>query len=292
MLGRRVSAKDSLYLLAFLAAGLLFAFSVVHSGGILPASCMVQAHADDTVTDTGTQPEGTIEPTDNETDDATAEPVAPMTIVQAVGNEVKVGDMVVLRIRTTAGGLTPAERAMVIAQRLSDLVNSDQPLKPEDVHAGMMDGEAVVMGGETLIITADPEHAAMNGTTPEGLANIWATNIAEALGGDPGASMIPATIQTPVSEQAVEAQEWEPREPYRDKEVPIISVGRGFRVGIARVTGPDSQVSKVQAVAQIESNLSSFGDVEIYVPISTKVPGKTLDRVNECAVVGLADIGL
>ena len=67
-------------------------------------------------------------------------------------------------------------------------------------------------------------------------------------------------------------------------------MGRGIRVGMARVAGPRSKVGQVQAVAQIESRLSEFGDVEIYVPISTQVPGKSLDRVNECAVVGLADL--
>ena len=102
---------------------------------------------------------------------------------------------------------------------------------------------------------------------------------AGSLGGEPGESQLSVSV-------------WRPTEPYGDKDVPIISLGRGIRVGVARVSGPESKLGLVKAVAQIESRLAKFGDVEIYVPISTEVPGKTIDRINECAVVGLADLKL
>ena len=194
--------------------------------------------------------------------------------------EVVMGEMVPLRIRTAAGGYSSAQRAAIVANRLQQMVTAG--LQPGQVHAGMMAGSTVVMAGDQLIVTADREHARLNDTAPEDLAIAWAENIANALGGEPGEPQLVA--------YSPEASEWRPAEPYQHKDVPVISMGRGIRVGMARVAGPRSKVGQVQAVAQIESRLSEFGDVEIYVPMSTKVPGKSLDRVNECAVVGLADL--
>ena len=194
--------------------------------------------------------------------------------------EVTIAEEVLLRIRTAAGSHSVGERARLVADRLQQMVTAG--LQPGQVHAGMMAGSAAVMAGDQLIITAYSEQARLNATAPGNLAIAWARNIANALGGDPGEPQLSAYLAP--------AREWRPAEPYDDKDVPVISVGRGVRIGMARVAGPRSKVRQVQAVAQLESRLAQFGDVEIYVPISTQVPGKRLDRVNECAVVGLADL--
>ena len=194
--------------------------------------------------------------------------------------EVTMAEDVLLRIRTAAGGYSSEQRAVIVADRLQQMVTAG--LQPGQVHAGMMAGSTVVMAGDQLIVTADREHARLNATAPGNLAISWAENIANALGGEPGEPQLVAYFP--------QASEWRPAEPYQHKDVPVISMGRGIRVGMARVAGPQSKVRQVQAVAQIESRLAEFGDVEIYVPISTQVPGKSLDRVNECAVVGLADL--
>ncbi len=191
--------------------------------------------------------------------------------------EVVMGETVLLRIRTAAGGYSSAQRAVIVADRLQQIIGSG--VQPGEVYAGMVDGSAAVLAGGELIVTADRAHARINGTTPGQLATTWASNIASALGGEPGESQLSVSV-------------WRPTEPYGDKDVPIISLGRGIRVGVARVSGPESKLGLVKAVAQIESRLARFGDVEIYVPISTEVPGKTIDRINECAVVGLADLKL
>jgi hypothetical protein len=214
----------------------------------------------------------------------------PLSVTSAAANiggnevgEVMVGDEVVLRIRTAAGGFSAPDRADIVADRLRDMVLGG--LQPGQVHAGQMRGMAAVMAHNDLIITADSAHAELNNTSPDQLAMTWADNLASALGGDPGEPELAQPAQP-------DSAQWEPSEPYEDKDVPILSAGRGLRIGMARVSGPKSKVAQVQGVAQFESNLQDFGDVVIYVPISTKVPGSDLDRVNECAVVGLADIGL
>ncbi len=256
MVGKKLSAGDRLLLAAFVAAGALFVLSGVYSGS--PVAAPSAAYAEG---------EGTV----------------PVNVVGGEGGEVTVNGNVALRIRVSAGGLSAEERAVVVRDRLQDLLNGG--IEPSDVHAGMIRGQAAVMAGAEIIVTVDSTHARLNSTTPAKLATVWARNVAGAMGGEPGASTV-------TSDAAQTVTQWRPAEPYSDKDVPIISIGRGIRIGMARVTGPRSKVRTVQAVAQLESRLAKFGDVEIYVPISTKTPGKTLDRVKECAVVGLAALKL
>ena len=45
----------------------------------------------------------------------------------------------------------------------------------------------------------------------------------------------------------------------------------------------------VQAVAQLETNWKDHLDIDVFIPVSTKVPGKTIDRVKGCGVTGLGD---
>ena len=86
--------------------------------------------------------------------------------------------------------------------------------------------------------------------------------------------------------------EWVPEEPYEDKYVPILSILRGVRVGVARVNGPRSKVAMTQAVGQLELKFRDVLDIEVYIPISTKEPGKTLARVQSVGVTGLGDLKL
>jgi hypothetical protein len=74
------------------------------------------------------------------------------------------------------------------------------------------------------------------------------------------------------------------------KTVPILSLGSGLRVGLAMVGGPDTQVSKVNAVAQIEGDWKG-ARIRALVPIDTEGL-KELHRVPETSVIGYADIKL
>jgi hypothetical protein len=73
-----------------------------------------------------------------------------------------------------------------------------------------------------------------------------------------------------------------------NKIVPILSVGEGIQVGVAQVRGPASRVKKVQAVAELDTHFKDVLQIEIYVPISTKVPGKKLARVQGVGVFATA----
>ncbi len=84
-----------------------------------------------------------------------------------------------------------------------------------------------------------------------------------------------------------------PDRTFATKVVPIISVGNGAYVGAVQVMGPPEQVNKVQAVAQIEGNFMGR-DVRVraLIPVSTKNPGRNLNRVEGVGVSAVVDIRL
>lgn len=84
-----------------------------------------------------------------------------------------------------------------------------------------------------------------------------------------------------------------PDKNFATKVVPIISVGRGTYVGAVQVMGKPELVKKVQAVAQLEGDfMGREVRVRALVPISTKNPGRKLDRVEGVGISGIIDIRL
>jgi hypothetical protein len=181
--------------------------------------------------------------------------------------EVFVGNDVVFRIRTSAGGYSPFQRAQLVAGRLQPLMDN---LQLKDITTGRMNGQEVVMAKGQLIITADTAHAGLNQTTPTILADLWATNLKNAVSGNP------VTAETPVSQ----------------KVVPIISAGQGTRIGGALVAGAKSKLDEVVAVAQLEGQFGDSVRVKILVPVSSQDVVKDIRRVPETSVIGLVDISL
>ncbi len=221
-----------------------------------------------------------------------------------------------LRIRTSVGGFTGYERAMVVVNRLNSGLEAG--LQGEQIQAEQYNGEWVVTGAGTNLITVNQAEADIRDLSRSQLADIWAANLRVAVDaawqtpapdeGEPAegefleqppteeiAETEPSEEQPPAGEEEAEeptvaVEEWQPEEPYKDKIVAIVSFGEGARLGIARVNGPESAVDRVQAVAQLETSYEDYVDIEIYVPISTKVPGKILDRVQGVGVTGVGDL--
>ncbi len=82
-----------------------------------------------------------------------------------------------------------------------------------------------------------------------------------------------------------------PDKNFATKVVPIISVGSGAYVGAVQVMGPPQAVNKVQAVAQLEGNfMGREVRVRALIPISTKNPGRNLDRVEGVGISAIVDI--
>ncbi len=183
--------------------------------------------------------------------------------------EVLVDGEVVLRIRTSAGGRSPYQRAQTVADRLNQLMGDT--IEAEDITTGIVNGQEVVLVDGQVLVTADANHARLNGTTPEMLAQSWANNLQVAFGGE----ALRATSSEPTSQ----------------KIVPIISAGSGVRVGGAQVTGPRSRVDDVVAVAQIEGSLGSIRG-RVLVPVSAQNVVQNISRVPQTSVTALVDIRL
>lgn len=75
------------------------------------------------------------------------------------------------------------------------------------------------------------------------------------------------------------------------KVVPIVSVGQGAFIGAAQVVGVPANVQRVQAVATVETAIGKVTGT-LLVPISTKMPGSKLSRVDGVGVTAIADIKL
>ena len=69
---------------------------------------------------------------------------------------------------------------------------------------------------------------------------------------------------------------------YTTKVVPIVSVGTNGYIGAAQVTGPASEVERVEAVAQLEASFNNVARVKGLVPIDSKNP------VNASRIQGVA----
>ena len=75
------------------------------------------------------------------------------------------------------------------------------------------------------------------------------------------------------------------------KVVPIFSVGQGAYVGAAQVVGVPKQVKLTQAVAAINITAGNLGGTALF-PLSTKKPGKNLDKVSGVGIAAVVDIHL
>lgn len=76
--------------------------------------------------------------------------------------------------------------------------------------------------------------------------------------------------------------------------VPILSIGDSGYLGAVQVSGPKRLVDKVRAVAQLEGRFNVIGGVRLraLVPISTKTPHKSIDRVEGVGVSAIVDFKL
>jgi hypothetical protein len=223
---------------------------------------------------------------------ALAQTAGPQARVQEVrvsgrdAGQLMVGERAVATVAVPAGGFSGYERALVTADRVNR--NMAQGTRPADFRAPY-NSEAVVSPGSN-IITVTPDDARAAGMAPEALADKWAADLREALGAD--ATESAALPSSPVSADGPEATQWRPPEQYDDKYVPIISLLQGTRLGIARINGPRSRLVLTQAVVQFSIGFGGFLDIDIYVPVSTREPGRSLSRIQGVAVTGLGDLRL
>jgi len=227
-----------------------------------------------------------------------------ITVEDQEFGRLEIGGVEVLTVQTSAGGLSAYERCGIVAMRINDALRDGFP--PIAFTSDVINGMAVVNVEDRIIITVDDAQAGIMGMTTPQVAAQWAQAIVAAFATPPPTTDEPGGEEAeavgeeetgeqaapPAEEEPVGEAEWTPPEPYDDKFVPVLSALEGIKLGVARVNGPKSELSKVQAVVQLETHFKELLEIDVYVPISTKVPGKTLARVQGVAVTGLVDIKL
>ncbi|MEN6643686.1 MAG: hypothetical protein ABFE08_14700 [Armatimonadia bacterium] len=225
---------------------------------------------------------------------AQAQPAGTVTVerVEAAGldaGRLRVGEKEIGVLATPAAGFSGYERGLIVADRINRRMAGGA--RPEDFTVARRGDLTVIEAGPNEpVLTVTPDDAKYAATETATLARRWTSALRQGLGGS-ALEEAPAT-DVQVERTETTTQQWRPSEPYDDKYVPILSLLQGTRLGVARVNGPRSRVDLTQAVAQFSIDFGSFLEIDIYVPISTREPGKSLSRVQGVGVTGLGDIKL
>lgn len=120
------------------------------------------------------------------------EPTIQWQIVEPLDVELAGTNMVFLRLRAESNETSVYAHRELIYRRLGEVlqasVQTGQALTSKDVRV-VLPGQTqafdlmypAVFIGDQLIVEADPAHAAINHSTKEGLAKVWAQNLGRAL---------------------------------------------------------------------------------------------------------------
>jgi hypothetical protein len=185
--------------------------------------------------------------------------------------EVIVNGDVVIRLRTDQAGQTAAQRAQQVADRLNDAFKRRATWR--DFSVVNFDGEAAVKAKDSVIATANRDEVeAAQADSAVQLAGQWRDNIVQALGGNPDEAA------------------WSDWDVAAKKYVPVLSLNLdGARVGAAQIGGPQAQVDKVKAVAELDADYHEKVRAKIYIPVAS-INLTKLDRVQGVSVVALVDV--
>ncbi len=94
---------------------------------------------------------------------------------------VELSGVIVLRVRDAGPWATVYARGDEIYKRLNEAINElGDELSPDRVQVQTVGGLPAVTVGGHLIVTVTPVDARLNGTTPDRLARIWASNLKKA----------------------------------------------------------------------------------------------------------------
>lgn len=212
---------------------------------------------------------------------------------QPASADVFVNGRLAMRIGASAAGMTPMQRAQVIADRLNQQFAAG--VNWNDMRVAQINHEWAVTLGNNLVATATTGDARSMGTSTGSLASRWANQTVVALGGQP--SMIAAQLRPslvagaqqqtgmPGTVGAGPGGAWSVT-PW--KQVPMINGSTGAQIGMATVGGPQIDLNRVKAVAVYQST-SGSNTVWSFVPISSTSVTGTVRRVNQVGLVRLPE---
>ena len=95
-------------------------------------------------------------------------------------NEALLGGIVFYHARTDFAGRTRQQRAAQVQERLN-MALSQGPIHPSDITVGQVEGDWAVLLKGRRFLTADPQSARENHSTPPALAAHWAAMLRKTL---------------------------------------------------------------------------------------------------------------
>jgi hypothetical protein len=198
--------------------------------------------------------------------------------------DVLINGLFALRIPAPAGGMSPMERARIVAARLNQAF--EQGMSWEDMRVSQIGGLWSVAIDSTLIATADVRSAQAYHMQTGALASRWARQTVVALGGKP--SMIAMQLQ-PIPTKVAGARAELPMSwaVSPTKTLPLLDASNGNRLGDVTVGGPSNRLESVNAVAMFEYTQDDT-IIRVFVPISGASITDQLMRVNGVGLVSIA----
>jgi hypothetical protein len=193
--------------------------------------------------------------------------------------DVLINGQTVLSIRTPAAGMDPLARAQAVSRRLQQFPES--AFTADEVQVRSAGAGRAVFVGNTALITVTRREAQAHLTSPQVLAQVWRTDLVEAVtGAPPPPGRIPEPVSGTPTDWTGTAQKW----------VPILSVAnQGARIGAAQIAGPTDRVNEVKGVAQLGLDFRNLARIYAYVPVSS-LSLTRLERVQGVSVWAVGDI--
>lgn len=190
-----------------------------------------------------------------------------------------------MRVASSAGGMSPSQRAQVIANRLNSAFASGASWQNVQV-AQVGNQWAVTLNGR-LIATADQVSARALGVSPPTLASNWARQTVVASGGQPQA----IAMQLQPVPQRVAGSQQQLGQPSMwcntlTKTVPFLSAASGSQLGEVTIGGSQNMLNMTNAVVGYQ-RMSGNAVVWAFVPITGSSTTGTLTRVNGVGLVSI-----
>jgi len=101
---------------------------------------------------------------------------------EASPNEIGLKDLIIMRYRVPAAGLTPLQRAAETRRRMVMAIDG-APLRSSSVTMSMRSGMPVIVANGVVLATVTPADARANATTQMDVARVWLRNFQMRLPG-------------------------------------------------------------------------------------------------------------
>ncbi|MDD3925814.1 MAG: hypothetical protein PHT33_04060 [bacterium] len=101
---------------------------------------------------------------------------------EAAPTEIGLKDLIIMRYRVPASGLTPLQRAAETRRRMVRAIDG-APLRSSSVTMSMRSGMPVIVANGVVLATVTPADARANATTQMDVARVWLRNFQMRLPG-------------------------------------------------------------------------------------------------------------